>query len=210
MNEKNYPKGSQVIIEGKEYDKILFVHIPKTAGTSILNKIKEKGLDLWNRNSVEYPRGHLPLFVLKQQNKIDQSVFIFAVVRNPYTRTYSCYHQFNKTNKTNISFIEYLKNIQKNKISETTPLLHLPQYIYIINEHGNDITNKIYKFEKLKELENDFNWELGFDNKGKYMVELYNKDYTKETIDLVQKIYRSDFERFGYSKNFERMVLTNE
>lgn len=194
-----------MLIAGKEYDKPLFVHIPKTAGTSILNVLKDKGLDPWDRRSVEYPRGHLPLVILKQQNIVNESVFSFAVVRNPYTRTYSCFHQFNKTNKTNISFSEYLKNIQRNNISRITPLLHLPQYLYVINEHGVVSTDKIYRFEDLSELKNDFNLELGFDNPGKYVIELYNKDYTDEAIDLVQKIYKSDFDRFEYSKDFEEL-----
>jgi len=194
-----------MLIAGKEYDKLLFVHIPKTAGTSILNVLKDKGLDPWDRKSVEYPRGHLPLVLLKQQNVIAESVFSFAVVRNPYTRTYSCFHQFNKTNKTNISFTEYLKNIQRNNISRITPLLHLPQYLYVINEHGVTSTDKLYRFEDLSELQNDFGLELGFDNPGKYVIELYNKDYTNEAIDLVQKIYKSDFERFEYSKDFKEL-----
>jgi hypothetical protein len=199
-----------VIIENQKYNKLLFVHIPKTAGTSILNTLKEKQLDPWNRNSVDYPRGHLPIFMLKQQNNVEKNVFTFAVVRNPYTRTYSCFHQYNKTNKTSISFLEYLKNIQKNNISRVTPLLHLPQYLYVVDEFGSIATDKIYKFENLSELENDLELNIGFDNMGNYMVELYNKDYTKEAIDLVKKIYSSDFERFGYSKNFERAVLNNE
>lgn len=194
-----------MLIDGKEYDKLMFVHIPKTAGTSILNVLKDKGLDPWDRKSVEYPRGHLPLFLLKQQNTVSESVFSFAVVRNPYTRTYSCFHQFNKTNKTNISFIEYLKNIKKNNISRITPLLHLPQYLYVINEHGVISTDRIYRFEDLGKLGTDLGLELGFDNPGRYVVELYNKDYTNEAIDLVQKIYKSDFERFEYSKEFKEL-----
>lgn len=194
-----------MLIAGKEYDKPLFVHIPKTAGTSILNVLKDKGLDPWDRRSVEYPRGHLPLVLLKQQNVVAESIFSFAVVRNPYTRTYSCFHQFNKTNKTNISFTEYLKNIQRNNISRITPLLHLPQYLYVINEHGVISTDKLYRFEDLSELQNDFGLKLGFDNTGKYVIELYNKDYTNEAIDLVQKIYKSDFERFEYSKDFKEL-----
>jgi hypothetical protein len=194
-----------MLIDGKEYDKLMFVHIPKTAGTSILNVLKDKGLDPWDRRSVEYPRGHLPLVLLKQQNAVAESVFSFAVVRNPYTRTYSCFHQFNKTNKTSISFTEYLKNIQRNNISRITPLLHLPQYLYVINEHGVISTDKLYRFEDLSKLQNDFGLELGFDNPGKYVIELYNKDYTNEAIDLVQKIYKSDFERFEYSKDFKEL-----
>lgn len=194
-----------MFIAGKEYDKLLFIHIPKTAGTSILNVLKDKDLDPWNRRSVEYPRGHLPLVILKKQTIVSESVFSFAVVRNPYTRTYSCFHQFNKTNKTSISFLEYLKNIQKNNISRITPLLHLPQYLYVINEHGVIATDKTYRFENLSELKNDFGLELKFDNPGKYVIELYNKDYTDEAIDLVQKIYKSDFDRFEYSNRFERL-----
>lgn len=194
-----------MLVDGKDYDKLMFVHIPKTAGTSILNVLKDKNLDPWDRRSVEYPRGHLPLVILKQQNIVNESVFSFAVVRNPYTRTYSCFHQFNKTNKTNISFVEYLKNIQKNNISRITPLLHLPQYLYVINEHGTIAIDKVYRFENLYELKNDFGLELGFDNPGNYVVKLYNKDYTNEAIDLVHKIYKSDFERFGYSEQFERL-----
>jgi hypothetical protein len=192
-------------IHEKEYDKILFVHIPKTAGTSVLNAIKEKGLDPWDRKSNDYPRGHIPLFLLKKQIAQNESVFSFSVVRNPYTRTYSCFHQFNKTNKTNLSFIEYLKNIQRNNISKITPLLHLPQYLYLINEYGTLDTDRIYKFENLKELENDLRLELAVDNIGKYMVELYNQDYTSEAIDLVSYIYKSDFDRFEYSKEFVRL-----
>lgn len=194
-----------MFIDGKKYDKLLFVHIPKTAGTSILNVLKKRGLDPWDRRSVDYPRGHLPLSLLKQQSVFDEAVFSFAVVRNPYTRTYSCFHQFNKTNKTNISFIDYLKNIQQNKISKITPLLHLPQYLYLINENGDIFVDKIYRFENLNELKDDFGWELGFDNPGRYVVELYNKDYTNEAIDLVQEIYESDFDRFEYSKTFIRL-----
>lgn len=199
-----------MFIAGKEYDKLMFVHIPKTAGTSILNVLKRNGLDPWDRKSTEYPRGHLPLYLLKKQNIFDEAVFSFAVVRNPYTRTYSCFHQFNKTNKTNISFVEYLKNIQKNNVSRITPLLHLPQYLYLINENGDVDVDKVYRFESLSEIENDFGLELAFDNPGNYVVELYNKDYTDETIYLVQKIYKSDFERFGYSKKFKRLETLNE
>jgi hypothetical protein len=192
-----------MLIEGKEYSGTMFVHIPKTAGTSIFNIIYNKGLDMWNRTS---PRSHESYLSLKKNNVIDSSVFLFSVVRNPYTRTYSCFHQFNKTNKTNISFIEYLNNIKNNNISEKTPLLHLPQYHYVVDEENNVGLSKIYRFENLKQLESDFGWKLKFDNSGNYMIDLYNKDYTDEAIELTQILYDSDFIRFGYSKNFNDSI----
>ena len=84
-----------MIVRDKEYSAVLFVHIPKTAGSSISKILNEKNLDNWKR---EWPRHHDPYSYLKEANLIDDSVFSFAVVRNPYTRTYSCYNQYNNTN----------------------------------------------------------------------------------------------------------------
>ena len=138
-----------MIVRDKEYSAVLFVHIPKTAGSSISKILNEKNLDNWKR---EWPRHHYPYSYLKEANLIDDSVFSFAVVRNPYTRTYSCYKQYNKTNQTDISFSEYLNNIKQGKISPISPLLHIPQSFYVIDQDIIKV-DRIYKFENLKELE---------------------------------------------------------
>jgi len=208
-------------IIGKEYDKLLFVHIPKTAGTSISKILNNKNLDSWNR---VYPRHHDPYFSLKNKNQIDDRVFSFSVVRNPYTRTYSCYKQFNKAQNTNMSFIEYLNNIvekniskdtsllnlqelfhvlgQENKISDHTSLIHLPQSFYVLGQENTIQVTKLYKFENLKELEDDFNWNVEFYNVGDYTKDMYNSSYTDTAIEIVKKIYEIDFLTFGYTMNF--------
>lgn len=212
-------------ILGKEYDKLLFVHIPKTAGTSISKILNDKNLDTWNR---VYPRHHDPYFYLKDSNEIDSKVFSFSVVRNPYTRTYSCYKQFNKAQNTNISFIEYLNNIvekniskdtsllslqelfyvleKENKISEHTSLIHLPQSFYVLGQKNTLQVTKLYKFENLKELEDDLNWNIEFYNIGDYTKDMYNDAYTDKAIDIVEKIYELDFLTFGYTMNFNSTV----
>jgi hypothetical protein len=191
-------------ILGTDYDRLLFVHIPKTAGSSISNILWEKKLDNWNR---AWPRHHDPYSYLKEVNIIEHNVFSFSVVRNPYTRTYSCYKQYNKTNQTNISFAEYLNNIKQGKISTITPLLHIPQSFYVM-EDDNVQVDKIYKFENLKELEEELGWTLGFYNVGTYVVESYIEDYTDREIDMVQHFYNSDFINFGYSKDFNKTLET--
>jgi hypothetical protein len=193
-----------MIVRDKEYSAVLFVHIPKTAGSSISKILNEKNLDNWKR---EWPRHHDPYSYLKEANLIDDSVFSFAVVRNPYTRTYSCYKQYNKTNQTNISFSEYLNNIKQGKISPISPLLHIPQSFYVIDQDIIQV-DRIYKFENLKELEEELEWTLGFYNVGNYMVESYIEDYTDEAIDMVQDFYSSDFINFAYSKDFNQTLET--
>jgi len=188
-----------MIIEGKEYTKYLFVHIPKTAGQSIFKFIEKDKIDQWVRTAT---RRHDSYMQLKKNNIIGENIFSFAVVRNPYTRAYSCFNQYNKTNKTEISFIEYLNNIKDNKISVETPLLHLPQYKYVIDDSDNIGVTKLYKFENLKELEDDIQDTLSFDNVGEYDTDSYNKDYTEEAINIVKELYEQDFIRFEYSKDF--------
>ena len=193
-----------MIINQKEYDSILFVHIPKTAGSSISKILNEKNLDNWKR---EWPRHHDPYSYLKEANLVDEKVFSFAVVRNPYTRTYSCYKQFNKANQTNISFAEYLDNIKQVKISPISPLLHLPQSFYIMDQNNLQV-ERLYKFENLKELEDELGWTLGFYNVGNYVVESYIEDYTDEAIEMTENFYSSDFANFGYSKDFNQTLET--
>lgn len=193
-----------MIIKQKDYDKVLFVHIPKTAGSSISKILYDNDLDNWNR---VWPRHHDPYSYLKEANLIDDSVFSFAVVRNPYTRTYSCYKQYNKTNQTNISFSKYLDNIKQGKISTISPLLHIPQSFYVVDQDTVQV-DRLYRFENLKELEEELGWTLGFYNVGNYMVESYIEDYTDEAIDMVQDFYSSDFINFAYSKDFNQTLET--
>jgi hypothetical protein len=193
-----------MLIKEKQYSQILFVHIPKTAGSSISKVLKDNNLDNWNR---AWPRHHDPYSYLKDVNKIDDSVFSFSVVRNPYTRTYSCYKQFNKVNKTDISFTKYLDNIKKNNISTITPLLHISQSFYVMDKDIVQV-NRLYRFENLKELEDELGWTLGFYNVGNYVVESYVEDYTEEAIEMTQDLYSSDFINFSYSKDFNKTLET--
>jgi hypothetical protein len=188
-----------VNILGKDYDSLLFVHIPKTAGSSISKILDDNKLDNWTRG---YPRHHDPYFYLKANNNINDKVFSFSVVRNPYTRTYSCYRQFNKANKTDVSFMTYLNNILEKKISKQTPLLHLEQSFYVIGQDDKVQVTKLYKFEDLKELEKDLSWKIESINVGDYTKDMYNEAYTDIAKDIVKRLYEFDFSVFGYSMDF--------
>ncbi len=184
-----------LVIDNKNYDSVLFVHIPKTGGTSILNALRTKRLDTWNR---KYVRGHDPISSLKENNVLSNT-FSFGVVRNPYTRTYSTFKQFNKANQLDISFLEYLKNILDNKINKNTPLLHLSQSFFLLDANGSIGVDKVYSFEKMHEVENDLNIKLEKLNVGGYTKEEYLLAYSQEAIDIVNHLYKIDFDNFGYN-----------
>jgi hypothetical protein len=75
-------------------------------------------------------------------------------------------------------------------------------------DQNNLQVERLYKFENLKELEDELGWTLGFYNVGNYVVESYIEDYTDEAIEMTKHFYSSDFANFGYSKDFNQTLET--
>lgn len=193
---------------------ILFIQIPKTAGTSINHVLSSNSKNLWNRNkNFNY---HDPYFLLQKNNPslFLMNCFIFSVVRNPFTRAFSCFKFFNYINDKNFSFDEFLM-LCKNRKNEgdgeinfwKTPMIFYPQTLFLYDLNGNLKKDNIYKFENLLPLEKRISKILGKDIK--FPVLNINKkvgyyeSYTLENIKTVQDIFSIDFENFNYSANFK-------
>lgn len=179
---------------------LLFVHIPKTAGMTLRAHLNAMGQDKWNKPWLKL---HCPYHVIKQHNDIGPDVFKFAVVRNPFTRTYSYFRFLTRFFDWNINFNEWL-NVSEydNKMTEITSLSAYDQSFYIFH-NGKTEMDKIYRYENMKELEEDLNISMEVKiNVGIYTKEEYYKDYTPSVIDRVRKICARDFELLGYSDEF--------
>jgi hypothetical protein len=177
-----------------EYKNILFIHIPKTGGTSIRHLINDNV-------PKKFPFGHDPLFSFK----IDEikNKFKFSIVRNPYTRTYSYYQHFCEKNNIKINFENFLEEIKKGVVYKNTPMYYFPQSFYVYDHDGESSLDKIYKYEKLYELENDFSIVLPHFNRGNYKKSDFNNDYTPKCISIIKKLFFVDFLNFEYSFNFD-------
>lgn len=171
--------------------KKLFVHIPKTGGTSIRTLLK----DDWNRS---WPFGHDPFFELQRMNDIGDDVFSFAVVRNPFDRTYSYYQHYKIQNGVDISFYDFLNLIRTNQATNKTPMIVFDQSFYIFDLYGKCSISKIYRFENLEELEYDLNIKIPRLNTGNYTRHDYMRDYTEDNINLVKHIFSRDFTNLKY------------
>ena len=181
----------------------LFIHIPKTAGTSITHALNIKQQDSWIRNP--YFKNHDPYFVLEENNYIPSETFVFSVVRNPFTRAYSYYNHFKRINGAKITFNEFLRAVRsREKVSELTPLTMYNQSFFLFKNNGTLATRKIYNFERLQELEFDFGIYLNKDNVGSYSLENFYHDYGKSEQNLVRHIYAEDFFNFNYSFDFQQ------
>lgn len=200
---------------------ILFVHIPKCAGTSLATSFgidpgppprHKKNLKILygidTDNSVVLQS--LPFkFYDKYLNDdfIDSSLKI-TCVRNPYIRAVSDYIW---SSRKCVSFYDFLKLAEKMlseksdeeiiKYDEFHSNHFLPQYKYI--EHDKYKMDVVLKIENLQEEFNMYvlplfpKFKLVHVNKNKnYNYMEYYKD--KRCIDLINKLYQKDFEMFGY------------
>ena len=189
----------------------MFVHVPKTGGTSIRTFLDDHGLDQWNRDSRLVH--HDPLFMLLKNNDIPDDANVFSVVRNPYTRAFSYYKHFMHQNGVLRSFhyfLNYVRNkgmplLHQNAYSWTPMIIHNQSY-YLHDDNGEMSLTKLYKYENLAEFEKDFDTKLPRYNVGNYTREEYLNCYDKQCIGLVKQIYLEDFINFNYSMNFEESV----
>jgi len=188
-----------------------FIHISRTAGTSIEQIGLEHG-KFWGRYHRGY--GQYDEIFKRKPEPLKKAHDWFTVVRNPYTRLISDYHYLvlllRINNPENIStfntFIEkWMKNIQNNKENngihgKVTGGHFTPQNLYI------PLTFKIHilKYENLEEefnkLMNQYNCNIILNKKvniSKTYVSV--NDISKENIELIKKVYKKDFEDFGYS-----------
>lgn len=191
-------------------DKIAFIHIPKTAGTSI-----EEALGLINDNYREsffsgqrwypgtkvYPQ-HFTYQELRSRVLNLDDFFSFTFVRNPYDRLYSewCYRK-----KMKGSLRKFLRHVCESlKRSSCSGSNHFrPQVDFVA-----DSLDFVGKYEQLN---TDFDRLTGllpngcrpsglpFKMKNPYRHEsCYLKYFDDESRRIAQQLYASDFECFGY------------
>ena len=205
---------------------MLFIWIPKCAGTSIVNiyQLNKQIIPLKNNNLREYcfdnnsnvTFGHVDINILLKNNILSldfyNKSFKFCIVRNPYDRAVSLFFYRHLDKKyTFKQWVEYLyknkHNIPKNSDTNTTIYKDIHNQWNSMCSWIPDDINKIYYFENLNTITDDINKEIGIKENTllchinatshKKYIEYYDID----TQDMIYEIYKEDFIRFNYSKN---------
>ena len=186
--------------------KTIFVHIPKTAGISLLSAI-------YGHVSLE---SHRSIFFNKTALNIKSNDFFsFTFVRNPFDRLYSTYKflengGINKQDEIAFqthfakftSFEAFVMNgLNKNMIYQVTHLI--PQYEYLCDWKGKVAVDFVGRFESLdkdvKRLSEHLTKEIKLNHLNKTSKVDYTEVYTDEMIEKVKNIYKKDLRIFNYS-----------
>ena len=200
---------------------VLFIHIPKTGGTSIEIYFSTKFNIELNNNSlflhIEDERllnenmkinsslQHITYNQIVEYSKVFNINFdnikIFTVVRNPYERIVSDLFFLNLIT-IDTTKEEVFNIISKYLVYEYYDNHNIPQHIFITNDNKEIIQNiQILKTESLK---NDMN-KLGYTDFNNFENVNVNKlnyyDYLdNKSIELINNFYHLDFILFNYDK----------
>tara|TARA_Y100000310_G_scaffold345437_1_gene465022 strand:- start:1848 stop:2489 length:642 start_codon:yes stop_codon:yes gene_type:complete len=205
--------------------KFIFVHINRTAGTSVETVLYPFCRDYWQ---------HEHISVLLKKRKPSVKYFSFAIVRNPWTRILSNYLYNCKRGHATVadkSFKEYLKIFLIDKYSRRlNRLWYNSCFNWITDENDNILVDVIIRFEnldegwlnvvKLLDLGSDVLQRLGSKwqnyilarqkETGQQWIFLPHRNrlgrkvdwktyYDGESIEMVREHFSADIDAFGYS-----------
>ena len=181
-----------------------FIHINKTAGSSVIEWFKQNKYPIINRDTHAVPK----IF--------SKDTVYFTVIRHPYERTLSQFLHWQKNLgriKSDLTFQQYLTVIENPRewLNDTKYLdNYRPLYIRPCSDWiPKDKKILIFRYENLTELvdyfKNTLNFTKKFPHSQKTRTSQHSKGlhlyYNPKCYRIVNKIMNDDFKRFGYQKH---------
>jgi len=194
--------------------KAIFIHIPKTGGTSIerMLEIPENKEGLFNCNPKKAPI-YQHFVPVKLQPLISDdhwnSYYKFTSVRNPLTRAISDYKFFTVNssrepdlNKLNIrTFSDYCKladEVVTNNLYSENPFFDhfIPQHKFFEGITFDKVCRMETFATDVEEIRKHLNCKLPL--RRYHASSSRPVSYTPEDLDIIKRIYAKDFEMFNY------------
>jgi hypothetical protein len=197
------------------YDlKCIYIHIPKTAGTSIEQFLKDNG-----KNSIDYlgvrnnrSLHHLLAIELKKELPfLFNKYYKFSLVRNPYDRLLSEYYWTPipgigyKSGQSKADFITYVSNVVNKKLYfDNIYNDHFIPQVDFLYSGKNLLVDQIFRYEDLDWVVKYLKKKLNIDNDLPYLNKSKNNikkiEWNERQKERIYKIYFRDFISFNYEK----------
>jgi hypothetical protein len=197
-------RGRSVYSGYADVHRCIFIHIPKTAGTSIARA-------LFNAGS-----RHIPCIEYEKANPEKfRRYFKFAFVRNPWSRLFSAYHflrsggmnsadrAWSERRLANYQSFEQFVHEWVNETNIGSWVHFRPQLDFITDANGHMVMDYLGRIER---IDTDFEvicQKLGISallsksNEGD--KDDYSKAYSREMIEIVGNSYSKDIDLLNYS-----------
>jgi chondroitin 4-sulfotransferase 11 len=202
----------------------LFIHIPKTAGTSI----EEALFDYQDFDYMNEPHPIVAQYKTYLPKEMYNKLFKFSFVRNPWALQLSTYTYYAKNNEINITFDEYIKwkylgnpmdirdrvmgaNSEeevKSKLMVAYHMNRLPQTYFLMDELGEIQMDYIGSLENIKEDFKIICKKLNIDETSTFLSHSNRSNYddkktfldyyTEETKKIVADRFNMDIKIYGY------------
>lgn len=191
----------KVYSEPSNREKVIFIHIPKAAGSSV-------GKALYGTDII----GHYPYYVYKKYdaNKFD-NYYKFCVVRNPFTRIESAYNYLLSGGKgradkelgdyirsKSTSFDDFCQNLLTP--SFTKKHVHFTPQVDFVYEGDVLVVNKVIKLENIskdiKIVEDYLGRELRVGKENS--IQKNDVVLSELSRNKIRDLYENDFIKFGY------------
>lgn len=197
------------------YDlKCIYIHIPKTAGTSIEQFLKDNG-----KNSIDYlgvrnnrSLHHLLAIELRKELPfLFKKYYKFSLVRNPYDRLLSEYYWTPipgvgyKSGQSKADFITYVSNVVNKKLYfDNIYNDHFIPQVDFLYSGKNLLVDQIFRYEDLDWVVQYLKKKLNINNDLPYLNKSKNSikkiEWNEKQKERIYKIYFRDFINFNYQK----------
>jgi len=173
---------------------LIFLHIPKTGGTSVRAALKREQVNT-NYDLFLSPASHQ----LPSRGELD---YVFTFVRDPYARAVSLYNGYTPT-PFKPDFLGFLKRVAKGVWGDQ--FRAQPQTYWTQGTNADFIGKTETLQEDLDKVLSNFDIpsvEIDRLNSAKERgtIGITIRDLTSEHRSLIEDIYASDFDAFGYPR----------
>lgn len=186
-------------------DKIVFIHIPKTAGASITTTLD-------NVDALYYGTGRTHKFAKDVISDTMKNYPSMAVVRNPYDRLYSIYSFYSNMRDDipgSITFEEFVLSYERKFVGRVQDNGHphaFNQCFDYVSSNGKVIVSNIIHFENIDEEFRLFCTRYSIPASLVHVNQNPTKGtinkpslYTEEMREVVERCFADDMTHFGYS-----------